>query len=84
MNLHGCFDESVTSIGDVTVRHTAWDCRLPLERSVIGQGEMTPSELPDSQETSPLLTYDDRIHFASNTENAGISVVDGAALRRNG
>jgi len=44
---------------------------------------MTLSELSNSQETSPLLTFDDGVHIASCTENAGGSVVEGAALRRN-
>ena len=47
---------------------------------MIGQGGMTVSELSDSQETSPLLTCDDRVHFVSRTENAS---ADDAALRRN-
>ena len=33
-----------------------------------------------SQETSPLLTADDRLH---HTENPGGSAIDGAALHRN-
>ena len=40
---------------------------------MLKQGGVTVSE--DSQETSPLLTFDD--------ENAGPSAVDGAALSRN-
>jgi hypothetical protein len=36
-----------------------------------------------SQETSPLLTADDRLHVASYTENPGGSAIDGAALHRN-
>jgi hypothetical protein len=38
---------------------------------------------PTSQETSPLLTADDRLHVASHTENPGGSAIDGAALHRN-
>jgi len=44
---------------------------------------MTLSKLSNSQETSPLLTFDDHVGIASRTENAGGSAADDAALRRN-
>ena len=35
------------------------------------------------QETSPLLTVDNRLYVVSHIENVGGSEIDGVALRRN-
>lgn len=46
---------------------------------------MNGKGLSEAQETSPLLTADDRLDVASRTENGGgsRSAVDGNALHRN-